>query len=156
MAELQRATFSAVNTERALTSTAYSRRQMMAVRKATRSNSATQPQPQHAKTARAGGSANRPKPSTKHHTHPHHLETELFDTLRQFNQAFGTALCALERISTRFGSPGPVRNGLRRGVRGVVREYGGRIGELRTQVNRDLFRVLSGVEDRSAARFTRL
>ncbi len=120
----------------------------MAIRKATRSNSTTQLQP---------------KLTTKHCTHPHHLETELFDTLRQFNQAFGTALCALERIDTRFSGPtggrktnAGARIGLRNSVRGVVRVYGTRIGELRAQVNRDLFRVLSGVEGQSAARFSRL
>lgn len=127
----------------------------MAIRKSTRSNSTAQLHPQP--------NPQRSKLTTKHRTHPHHLETELFDTLRQFNQAFGTALCALERIDTRFSGPNggrtahaAARKGLRNSVRGVVRVYNTRIGELRAQVNRDLFRVLSGVEDHSAARFSRL
>src|SRR5262249_24689213 len=109
---------------------AYRRRQMMAVRKATRSNSAAQLQPK--------------KP--KHRTHPHHLETELFETLHQFNKAFGTALCALERIDIRFAPRlrGKNRAGLR-ALGGAIGDDGSRIGALRAEANRDLLRLLSDV-----------
>jgi hypothetical protein len=128
---------------------------MMAIRKATRSISTAQHTPKPRPQPKPQHSPRHPKPTTKQRTHPHHLETELFDTLRQFNQAFGTALCALERIDTRFGGPRfgspnigrKTRAGLRHGLRKTIRDYSSRIGELRAQANRDLFRVLSGVED---------
>jgi hypothetical protein len=108
---------------------------MMAVRKATRPNSLAQPQPQHAKTARAK------KPRR---INPHH-KAELFDDLRQLNRGYGTALAALSRLQRPGIFPAA-----------CLRTHHNRTEALRAQANRDLLQFLTGREEKDAQRFLRL
>ena len=104
----------------------------MAVRKATRSNSSTQPQ---AKSARR---------------HPdHQLKSEIFETIHQFNRGFATALSALGRLGHKDRLPGP-----RIFPAASLRDYRDRTEALRADANRDLLRLIAGHEDRDSARFT--
>ena len=109
----------------------------MAVRKATRSNSLAQPQPQHlqhAKTARAA----------KRHLNTSY-KTELFDDLRQLNRGYGMALAAFSRLQR----PGifPIE---------CLRVHHNRTEALRAQANHDLLQFLTGREEQDAQRFDRL
>jgi hypothetical protein len=76
----------------------------MAVHKATRSNPSAQPQPHHAKSARAGG----PKPKRRRpNPQPHRsqikdqrmqdpqLKSQFLETLRHMNRGFGVVLARI-------------------------------------------------------------
>jgi hypothetical protein len=73
----------------------------MAVHKAIRSNSSAQPQPHHAKSARAGS----PKPSRRRPNTQ--FKAQLFDTFHQLNRGYGLALSALERLQIKTRLEGP-------------------------------------------------
>lgn len=106
----------------------------MAVRKATRSNSLTQLQLQHAKSARAG----KRRLNTSY-------KAELFDDLRQLNRGYGMALAAFSRLQR----PGifPIE---------CLRVHHNRTEALRAQANSDLLQHLTGREEQDAQRFGRL
>jgi hypothetical protein len=114
----------------------------MAVSKAIRSNPPVQPQPQHAKTARAGG------PESKRRRHNPQLKAELFDTLRDLNRGYGIARSALYRLHHKD----------RRAIfpAACLRELHNRTEALRALANRDLLRFVTGREERDASRFSRL
>jgi hypothetical protein len=71
-----------------------------------------------------------------------HQKAELLDTLRQLNRGYGIALAALHRLQR----PGifPVD---------CLRGYRDRTEALRALANCDLFGLLSGHEEKDAARF---
>lgn len=98
--------------------------QMMAVPKAIRSKSSTQP------------SRRRPNPQ---------LKSEIFDTLRQLNRGYGSALAALHRLqySGIFS-------------RACLNALHNRTEALRALANRDLLRLFTGREEREVSRFSRL
>ena len=114
----------------------------MAVSKAIRSDSPAQLQPQHAKTARAGG------PEPKRRRRNPQLKAELFDTLRDLNRGYGIALSALYRLHHKD----------RRAIfsASCLRELHNRTEALRALANRDLLRPLTGREEKDASRFGRL
>jgi hypothetical protein len=100
----------------------------MAVHKATRSNPLAQPRSQQPKSTRR---------------HPdHHQKAELLDTLRQLNRGYGIAAAALHRLQRPGIFPAD-----------CLRDYRDRTEALRALANRDLFRLLSGHEEKDAARF---
>jgi hypothetical protein len=110
---------------------------MMAVRKATRSNPPTQPQPQQAKTV--------PQPRN------HQLRAEIFEALRNLNRGYGVSLAALDRLELkdRFHKPQAFPAGFLRG-------YRSRIEVLSAQTNCDLLRLIAEREEQEAGRFSTL
>ncbi len=100
----------------------------MAAPKAIRSNSSTQPQPQPKRR--------RPDPQ---------LKAEIFDTLRQLNRGYGSALAALHRLQYN-----PTFS------RACLTSLHNRTEALRALANRDLLRMLTGREERDALRFGHL
>jgi hypothetical protein len=73
-----------------------------------------------------------------------HQKAELLDTLRQLNRGYGVALAALHRLQRPRIFPAD-----------CLRGYRDRTEALRAQANHDLFRFLSGHEERDATRFNR-
>ena len=135
----------------------------MAVHKATRSNPSAQPQPHHAKSARAGGpkpKRRRPNPQP-HNPQPQHSQTkglqiqdpqlkaQVLETLRHMNRGFGVALAALDRLQKqdRLHKSGIFPYDCLHG-------YRNRTEELRALANRDLLRLLAGREEQEAERFS--
>jgi hypothetical protein len=114
----------------------------MAVHKAIRSNPLAQPQPHHAKSARAGG----PKPSRRRPNTQ--FKAQLFDTFHQLNRGYGLDLSALEKLRNKTRLEGPAIF-----PAAGLRDYRNRTEALRALVNRDLLRVLAGHEDQDATRF---
>ena len=132
----------------------------MAVHKVIRSNPSAQPQPQHAKTARAGG----PKPTRRRlnpqpesprsnrpeNSHPPdpQLKSELFEALRHLNRGFGVALSSFDCLQRkdRLHQP-PIFPS------DCLSNYRNRTEALRSLANRDLLRLLAGREDQDARRF---
>jgi hypothetical protein len=114
----------------------------MAVHKATRSNSSTQPQPQHGVLK-----------SERRRTDPQ-LKAEIFETLRHLNRGYGVALAALERLEKKDRIHATGRTyGPRIFPDGVLDGYQDRTEALRAEANRDLLRLISGHEDHEALRF---
>ena len=105
----------------------------MAVRKATRSNSAVQPKHQSARRT------------------DHQLKAEIFEMLRHLNRGYGVALAAFDKLeikdrqhpSRAFSAP-------------FLHDYRNRTEALRAQANRDLLLLLAGREEQEAERFSRL
>lgn len=96
----------------------------MAVHKTTRSNSSTQP------------SRRRPDPQ---------LKAEVFDTLRQLNRGYGSALAALHRLQySRIFS------------RSCLNSLHNRTEALRALANSDLLRLFTAREERDVSRLSRL
>ena len=117
----------------------------MAVNKTTRSKSSAQLQPQHAKTARPGG----PKPTRRRPDTQ--LKAEIFDTLRQLNRGYGSAVAALYRLHHNDRLPGPrIFSG------DCLRRLQSCTEALRALANRDLLRHFAQREEREAKRFERL
>ena len=123
----------------------------MAVSKVTRSKSRTQinaqPTPQHAKTARAGGPAQR-RPDRRRPDNQR--KAEFFETLHHLNRGYGVAISALERLETKDRQFRPLIF-----PAGCLRDYRNRTEALRAVANRDLLRILAQREDRDAARFAK-
>jgi hypothetical protein len=119
----------------------------MATDKAKRSNPLAQPQPQHAKTARAGD----PKPTRRSPNPDPHVKSQLFETLRHLNRGFGIALAAFDRLQRldRLQKPSifPLD---------CLPDFRNRTEELRAVANRDLLRLFAGREDHDAELFGRL
>ena len=114
----------------------------MAVHKATRSNSSTQPQHQHGNL----------KPERRR-ADPQ-LKAEIFETLRHLNRGYGVALAALERLEKKDRIHATGRTyGPRIFPDGVLDSYQDRTEALRAEANRDLLRLISGHEDHEALRF---
>jgi hypothetical protein len=125
-------------TERALTAVhLLGGRQTMAVSKATRSKSSAQPQHGNSKTTRRRLDSQ--------------LKAEIFDTLRQLNHGYGSAVAALHRLYNNDRLPGP-----RIFSAGCLRNLQNRTEALRTLANRDLLRHFGQREEREAKRFERL
>ncbi|HEY7403306.1 MAG TPA: hypothetical protein VIB39_07285 [Candidatus Angelobacter sp.] len=100
----------------------------MAVPKAIRTTPSTQPQSQ----------AKRRRPNPQ-------LKAEVFDTLRQLNRGYGSALAALNRLQYN-----------RTFSRACLNTLHNRTEALRALANRDLLRMLTGREERDISRFERL
>jgi hypothetical protein len=100
---------------------------MMAVRKATRSNSSAQP---------------------KRHRPDNQLKADVFETLRHLNRGFGVALSAFDRLENKDRAPGARFFAVH-----CLRDYRSRTEELQALANRDLVRLLAGHEDQDASRF---
>lgn len=105
----------------------------MAVRKATRSNSPTQPNAQ----------------PSRRRTNPQ-LKAEFFETLHHLNRGYGIAISALERLETKDRQFRPLIFPV-----GYLRDYRNRTEALRAVANRDLLRLLAGHEDRDATHFSK-
>ncbi len=106
----------------------------MAVRKATRSNSLAQPQPQPENPKRRD----------------HQLKAELFETLHHLNRGYGVALAALDRLETKDRYTTHVF------PPGFLLDYRNRTLTLRARANHDLLRLIAGREADEANRFSRL
>jgi hypothetical protein len=106
----------------------------MAVRKATRSNSLAQPQPQPETPKRRD----------------HQLKAELFETLHHLNRGYGVALAALDRLETKDRYTAHVF------PPGFLLDYRNRTLTLRARANHDLLRLIAGREADEANRFSRL
>ena len=100
----------------------------MAVHKANRSKSATQPKAQN-----------------------HQRKAEFLETLHHINRGYGIALSALERLENKDRQFRPSIF-----PSGCLRDYRNRTEALRAVANRDLFRLFAGREDHEAERFARL
>jgi hypothetical protein len=109
----------------------------MAVHKVTRSKSSAQPQHGNPRPTRR-----RPDPQ---------LKAEIFDTLRQLNRGYGSAVAALHRLHNNDRLPGR-----RIFSAGCLRNLQNRTEALRTLANRDLLRHFGQREEREAKRFERL
>jgi hypothetical protein len=118
---------------------------MMAVRKATRSNPPAQPNPQHAKTARAGGPEPKPKQPDRQ------LKAEIFETLRHLNRGYGVALAALDKLETKDSY-----RARRIFPAGFLGDYRNRAEGLRALTNHDVLLLIAGREQQEAERFNRL
>jgi hypothetical protein len=102
----------------------------MAVHKATHSKSLAQP------------TRRRPDPQ---------LKAEIFDTLRQLNRGYGSAVAALHRLHHNDRLPGP-----RIFSAGCLRNLQSRTEALRSLANRDLLRPLTAREEYDVSRFAKL
>ena len=111
----------------------------MAVRKATRSNSAVQPThrspdlPNHAST-----------------TDPQ-LKAQLFSTLDRLNRGYGIAVAAFDRLRKQNRRQRPAAFPL-----ACLNQFRHQTESLRALANRDLLRLLASREDHDAERFARL
>ena len=135
----------------------------MAVDKVIRSNPEAQPQPQHAKSARAGD----PKPMPQHgDTKPerpspnrHQFKAEIFDVLRHLNRGYGVALAALDKLESKDRRRGAAHLQDGEAVRvfpeDCLRDFRHRTEALRAQANHDLLRLMAVREQRDAAHFGR-
>jgi hypothetical protein len=119
----------------------------MATDKAKRSNPLAQPQPQHAKNARAGG----PKSARRSPNPDPQVKSQLFETLRHLNRGYGIALAAFDRLQRldRLQKPGIFPHD-------CLPDFRNRTEELRAIANRDLLRLFAGREEHDAERFGQL
>jgi hypothetical protein len=117
----------------------------MAVHKATRSNSQTQPKPKHAKTEAQPPCSN------------HQFKAEIFDILRNLNRGFGIALAALDRLEVKDHARAKHlrRNGLRIFTAVCLGDYRSQTEALQAETNRGLLWLMAAHEDQNAGRFGR-
>jgi hypothetical protein len=110
----------------------------MAVRKATRSKSAAQPQP---KTTRRPDTPNQASMSD------HQLKAQLFDTLAHLNRGYGIALSALDRLRKQNRRLRPDAFPL-----ACLNNFRCQTETLQASANRDLLRLKATREEKEAER----